>query len=315
MEIELLQRYVEGRASAGEVEAVAAWLNADEMNVRELNALHKLYNISLLNKPAFKQMSRQGKRVPFRRVALELLKVAAIFLVAWAGARFLQGGRPVEKDAPVAWQTVFVPAGQRAELTLADSTKVWLNAQSRLVYPTRFGLGMREVELDGEAYFEVRQKSGQLFRVKTKVADIEVKGTEFNVATGLASNPAFAVSLLEGSIELKLSGQEEGYLMKPNEFVEWKGGKFHVSRIRDFEYFKWKEGLLCFNNETVGAIIEKLQLYYDVAIDVRKQSLLGYRYSGKFRTKDGVEQVLKVLQLEHRFAYTKDGENNLITIK
>ncbi|GHV52872.1 anti-sigma factor [Bacteroidia bacterium] len=315
MDKELLQRYVEGRASAGEIETVAAWLDADEKNICELNALHKLYDISLFNKPAFKQAARAGRRISFRKIALELAKVAAIFLVAWAGIRFFQENKPAEEEPPVAWQTLFVPAGQRAELTLADSTKVWLNAQSRLVYPTRFGQGMREVQLDGEAYFDVRHKGGQPFTVKTKVADIEVKGTEFNVAASSAARPTFAVSLLEGSIELKRSGQKQGYLVKPDEYVEWKEGKFHVSHIRDFEYFKWKEGLLCFTNETVGAIIEKLQLYYDVTIDVKKPGLLGHRYSGKFRTKDGVEQVLKVLQLEHRFAYSKDREHNLITIK
>ena len=62
-------------------------------------------------------------------------------------------------------------------------------------------------------------------------------------------------------------------------------------------------------------MIKKLELYYDIKIDVQNKELLNNRYSGKFRTKDGVEHVLKVLQLRHRFSYIKDNDLNLITIK
>lgn len=62
-------------------------------------------------------------------------------------------------------------------------------------------------------------------------------------------------------------------------------------------------------------MIEKLELYYDVKIDVQNENLLKNRYSGKFRTKDGVEHVLKVLQLSNKFTYIKDNDLNLITIK
>ena len=85
--------------------------------------------------------------------------------------------------------------------------------------------------------------------------------------------------------------------------------------IRDSNYFKWKEGLFCFENESIQDLIDKLQLYYDIQIDVQRPSLLQYRYSGKFRIKDGVEHVLKVLQLKHKFTYTKNEEENLIIIK
>ena len=81
------------------------------------------------------------------------------------------------------------------------------------------------------------------------------------------------------------------------------------------DYFKWKEGLLCFNNQPIHVIIDKLRLYYDVRIEVADLPFLEERYSGKFRVKEGIEQVLKVLQLEHKFTYVKDNELNLITIK
>ena len=94
-----------------------------------------------------------------------------------------------------------------------------------------------------------------------------------------------------------------------------ENGILKKDTIKHENYFLWKEGLICFYDEPVDKMIEKLQLYYDVKIDVQNKSLLKNRYSGKFRTKDGVEHVLKVLQLNNKFSYEKDNDLNLITIK
>ena len=78
--------------------------------------------------------------------------------------------------------TLYVPAGQRAELVLPDSTRVWLNANSKLVYSTSFKEGIRQVELDGEAYFDVKHNGDNPFVVRTKSMNVTVLGTEFNVS-------------------------------------------------------------------------------------------------------------------------------------
>lgn len=103
--------------------------------------------------------------------------------------------------------------------------------------------------------------------------------------------------------------------MEANNLVRISDGKFQSSIIENYDYFRWKEGVLCFDNESIETIFKKLELYYDINIKIEKKSLLKLRYSGKFRTKDGVEQVLKVLQLEHKFDYTVNSNLNLITIK
>ncbi|MDR0429759.1 MAG: FecR family protein [Tannerellaceae bacterium] len=313
MDKELLQRYVEGNVTIEEIGTVVDWLDASEENVREFMALHKLYDISLLNKQAYKQATSASKQtIPFKKMAYELLKIAAIFLILWIGMQWFYN-RPEEENV-MAYQTLSVPAGQRAELTLPDNTKVWLNAKSKLTYPTNFEKGSRKVELDGEAFFDITYLEKQPFIVQTDKMSIEVLGTEFNVVDYTDHNIS-DVSLLKGSVKLKANGVSQEYILKVNEKVQLKDGKLHTSAIVDLDYYKWKEGLLCFNNETVGDIIKKLQLYFDIKIDVKRQELLKFRYTGKFRTKDGVEQVLKVLQLEHKFSYVKNSELNTITIK
>lgn len=313
MDKELLQRYVEGNVTAEEVEAVVDWLDTDEKHVKEFMSLHKLYDISVLNQLERKQgEARQARKISFRRIVIELARIAAIAFIL-LGGRFMFDTIS-HTDEPLQYQTLYVPSGQRAELTLPDSTKVWLNAHSRLVYPVSFQKSSREVELDGEAYFDVRRNESSPFVVKTKDVNIKVLGTEFNVSA-YSETQGFDIALLKGRVELKSVDRSRVYQMQPGEQVRYEEGRYVASRINDMNYFKWKEGLLCFNNQPIEEIIDKLSLYYDVRIEVASQQFLKECYSGKFRVKDGVEQVLKVLQLEHKFTYIKNNELNLITIK
>lgn len=311
MDKEILQRYVEGNVNPEEIIAVVDWLDADENNVREFMALHKLNDISLLNQADNRADNQKKKRtVSFRKIGYELAKIAAILIIFWGGTKLFETN--TTEESIITYQTLYVPAGQRAELILPDSTRVWLNAHSKLIYPVSFGKGNRQVELNGEAYFDVVHNEKQPFIVKTRQMDIQVLGTEFNV-TSYSSD--FEVSLLRGCIELSSPSLSSTYKVKEKEHVKLKDNKLIVNNITDYDYFRWKEGLICFNNESVATIIEKLKLYYDIDIETHNKKFLNSRYSGKFRTKDGIEQVLKVLQIEHKFSYTKNNDLNLITIK
>lgn len=311
MDKEILQRYVEGNVSPEEIIAVVDWLDADESHVRKFMALHKLNDISLLNQPDNRADNQKKKRtISFRKIGYELAKIAAILIIFWGGTKLFETN--TTEESIVTYQTLYVPTGQRAELILPDSTRVWLNAHSKLIYPVSFGKGNRQVELNGEAYFDVVHNEKQPFIEKTRQMDIQVLGTEFNV-TSYSSD--FEVSLLRGCIELSSPSLSSTYKVKEKEHVKLKDNKLIVNNITDYDYFRWKEGLICFNNESVATIIEKLKLYYDIDIETHNKKFLNSRYSGKFRTKDGIEQVLKVLQIEHKFSYTKNNDLNLITIK
>lgn len=312
MDKTLLQRYVEGNVTTKEIELVVDWLDADEKNVKEFMSLHKLYDISVMNpQENHRLVESRPRRIYLRRAMVELLKISAVVLLVIVGKILIDMN---SADEVSLYQTLYVPSGQRAELILPDSTKVWLNAQSKLVYPVTFQKDNREVKLDGEAYFEVKRNEKSPFIVKTGSIDIKVLGTEFNVSS-YSESSNFEVSLLKGAVELVSKSFSSTYKMKPGEQVRFMSGKYVSSQINDMDYFKWKEGLLCFTNLPIEEMIKKLCLYYDVRIDVAELPFLKDPYSGKFRAKDGVEHVLKVLQLEHKFSYKVDNELNLITIK
>lgn len=316
MKDELLIKYIAGEVSAKEAEEVTDWLNADPKHVDEFLALHKVYDISIMNPVDGAAIKPSGQSIwlRYRRVVTELLKVAAIFLVAFGIYQLLDRPTAEKVASQPLYQTLYVPAGQRAELILPDSTHVWLNAHSKLVYPVSFLTENRTVRLEGEGYFEVKRNEQSPFVVQTSQMDIKVLGTEFNVSA-YPESPDFGVALLKGKVELNAANKKISYTMKPNELFQYKEGKYTASTITEMDYFKWKEGLICFHNQTIAEIMDKLSLYFDIKIEIRNRKFLNERYTGKFRTKDGVEQVLKVLQLEHKFTYQKDNELNKITIK
>lgn len=314
MDYELLQRYIEGNATIDEAEQVVDWLDADPAHVDEFIALHKIYDILVMN-PAIDSGidERKKSKINISAFIYEVIKIAAVALVI-IGIQYIVDYTKSGKNISPLYQTLYVPAGQRAELLLPDSTKIWLNACSKLIYPTSFQKDSRWVELEGEAYFEVKRDEHAPFVVRTAKMDIKVLGTEFNVLA-YPQKECYEVALLKGSVKMQSADQNLLYQMTPGELVRYEKGKYVAARIKELDYFKWKEGLISFYNQPISEILDKLSLYFDVKIKVLNKQFLKEHYTGKFRVKDGVEQVLKVLQREHRFSYEKDNEQNIITIK
>lgn len=316
MDQEVLNRYIAGDATPIEKEEVARWLDANKKNMKEFLAQRKLYDISIWQQEpadiAKDKIWTNKKQWTLRTISIELSKIAAIFIIAFTVTYAFLIDRDSSEAASM--QTIFVPPGQRAELTLTDGTKVWLNAKTTFTFPNKFMAGSREVKLDGEGYFDVTKDTEKPFIVKTEQYDIKVLGTEFNV-TAYSGSSIFETSLLKGSVQVSSPMVNDIINLEPNTRTYLENGILKKGIIEHNTYFLWKEGLICFYDEPVDKMIEKLELYYDVKIIVQNKELLKNRYSGKFRTKDGVEHVLKVLQLNNKFTYIKDNDLNLITIK
>lgn len=307
---ELLQRYIRGEVSDEERRRIAQWLNENPANMREFLAMRKLYDISLWQTKPKEKTTHKKPLLPIRRIVIEVLKTAAILLIGFFAIKQFMLQEPEE----IQMQTIHVPTGQRAELTLTDGTHVWLNSRSTLKFPERFSANTRNVELDGEGYFSVHHDPKRPFTVQTGKYAIHVLGTEFNVKA-YHNSPLFETALLKGRVEISSPDMPQQLRLNPNEIATADHGVLKTSLIPNYNYFKWKEGLFCFEDESIQSLIEKLELYYDIQIDVQRSSLLQYRYSGKFRIKDGIDHVLKVLQLKHKFTYTKNDEKNLIVIQ
>ena len=312
----LLRKYIQGDATDAEKAQVLAWLDEDPDHVREYMALRKLYAIEVWHAEEASEALMVGGKIQIKsklhlsRFLFSFSKIAAIVLLTFGLTYYYISH--TEEEA-VAYQTLTIPAGQRAELTLADGTHVWLNAKSTLRFPQRFDPQYRRVELEGEGYFEVHPDVQHPFVVNVNDFNVQVLGTEFNVRA--YDKKSFDAALLTGSILITSTRMKGNVKLNPNETVSLKGGKLELGKISDPNYYRWSEGLLCFDNETIGELFEKFERYYDIQIIVHRTDLLAHRYTGKFRIQDGVEHALRVLQLKHRFVYTKDDDLNEIVIK
>lgn len=319
MNEELLKKYIKGDyLTDDERETVVNWLEESPENMNEYKTLHKIYDALLWNEyeeNSYILPETKPEGISIKRQLIILSRYAAVFLIAVLGCYIFLTyfGAPEAVKTETARNTVFVPSGQRAEITLTDGTKVWLNAKTRFIYPEKFDPDHRDVYLDGEAYFEVEKDKKRPFTVRTDNYNIKVLGTEFNVIAYKGSE-LFETSLLEGSVEVKSHDEKSSCVLSPDNIAYTEDGKLKTAPLIDKNFLLWKDGIIYFDNETVLEIMKKLELYFDIKIDVQNKSIITHRYSGKFRTKDGVEQVLKVLQLKHKFKYTRDDSTNTIII-
>lgn len=314
MEKSLLYKYIKGDATSQEKKIILEWLDASPENMNEFLTLRKLYDYTIWHEDTtfveYPDRSESHKWGKIPRWGIELLKIAAIFILMYSGIKYF-----MYKEKPdIKMQTVIVPSGQRVQLLLADGTKVWLNSQTTFIFPNFFDEKERKVFLDGEAYFDVQHESGKTFTVNTEYYDVRVLGTKFNLRA-YKSSEAFETALFDGSVEIIGHNRSTKVLLHPDNRAFRDNGVLKMASIEDYDHFLWKEGIIYFDNETVTEILKKLEFYFDTRIYIENTQLANYRYSGKFRTKDGVEQVLKVLQLKHRFTFEKDEETNTITIK
>lgn len=300
---EFLSKYMRGEASPEEKKQILEWVEESPEHRQEYNKAYKLHTLLLWN-------TQEKNKYTLRYFTIRLLKIASILLIGLTLGYYLFYPR----EDTVKMQELNVPAGQRAELLLSDGTKVWLNSRSTLRFPDRFVGKKRNVELIGEGYFTVVSNPDSPFIVKTEKHNVCATGTEFNVKAYGGMNH-FEAALLHGKISIYSLDQNSEISLVPGQMVQKKQEGLTADIISDYNYFKWREGLFCFENESISGLIEKLQLYYDVTIETEIDSFPDYYFSGKFRISDGVEHVLKVLQLKYKFTYVKNDELNLIVIK
>ena len=249
-----------------------------------------------------------------RQISFYLFKYAAIITLLIIFA--YQAG--VNQHSEILQENIenklHVPAGQRIKLTLQDGTTVWLNSHTTLTYPAIFDKKERRVAIDGEAFFIVAQDKHKPFIVSSQGIETKVLGTQFNICSYRKNNDV-RTSLIEGSLQIYFTGKEnESIILSPNEQISIKNGTIKVDTISHHDNFLWKEGIYSFKDELLVDILNKLQLYYDVRIIIRNPSINQEKYTGKFRQRDSIDDILRMLQKIHKFKIQKDEENNIITL-
>jgi ferric-dicitrate binding protein FerR (iron transport regulator) len=213
---------------------------------------------------------------------------------------------------------VVVPFGKKSELQLADGTKVWLNAGSRLAFPSKFTKKSREVFLEGEAYFEVAKKQAQPFIVNAAKIEIKVLGTHFNVSAYPADQTIETV-LLEGSVALSrpnsIGNFRNEVVLQPNQKGSFSKEQREVKVTDEPDvdlYVAWTYGWLKYNKESLGSVLGKVERYYNIEIQIPENYPKDDKITGKLDLKDSLERVMVVLADATGFAYRISGNKVFI---
>ncbi|WP_373497176.1 FecR family protein [Aquiflexum sp.] len=240
-------------------------------------------------------------------------KIAAtVFLgfCLWISYDVMLKGVEIQTEIP---DTLIVsksnPAGSKSIITLADGTKIYLNAASKISYPKVFDETQRSVKLEGEAYFEVA-KDGRPFTVSVGDNAIKVLGTSFNVKQ--RGTKGLSVALVEGKVKVndRLGNQ---VLLDPNEMlvIEEKG-EFYKSGFDQLEIIGWKDMYLTFNKDSFEETKAKLENWYGVEIEVKGKISNKWVYSGKYK-EESLENVLRGISHTSGLRYNIKGKKVIIT--
>ena len=203
-----------------------------------------------------------------------------------------------------------VPRGGKFKLLLPDGSTVWLNSATALKYPAVFTNGRREVELDGEAFFDIKPGTAP-FIVKTKQMDVQVLGTSFNVMA-YKDEPAVAATLVAGKVAV--TTQQSRLLLQPEEQASVSGNSTGISKsLPDLnEVLAWKNGEFRFNQKQLPYILRQVARWYDVAIEYRG-AMPTENFDGVVSRKSNVADLLEILE-ETRAIHFKIEDRKIIVI-
>ncbi len=201
-----------------------------------------------------------------------------------------------------------VPRGGEFHLILSDGTKVWLNADSELKYPVTFGKDKREVNITGEAYFEVSRDTLCPFIVRTNAGKVRVLGTEFNVRA-YREEERLVATLIQGKVACSLPEGEKIVILQPDEQVVIdKNGIGKIRKVNPRLYAGWKDGLFVFENERLEEILNQLSRWYDIEVFYTDMHLKDLHFSGDLSRFKAIDVFFKMFENSADIAFSLKGK-------
>lgn len=323
----IISRTLSGDASNREEKELKDWILEEDENYLEFKIIQesaqraykerKLLNTDLTFNKIWEAQETENK-IPHYKIGFSVLKTiavsaASLALILASVFSYRQivirqemghkGNQPVMIEK-------FSPMGQISKVFLPDGSLVWLNADSKLQYPSDYGEQRRSVSLTGEAYFEVKNDMNNPFMVKSGNVAITATGTSFNVNTYF-NNSDIEIVLDKGelTVENLFSSMIPGMPIKTKlvpgnvAYYSLRESVFAVDNINDsFEYTCWKDGILSFRNADFETIINSLERWYGVEFTWDGEPDNGWNFTGEFNN-EYLESVLKALGLDGQFSY------------
>ncbi len=322
-----ITRKISGESTDDDVRLVEEWLNEKPENKEIYSRLEQTWKFRSASKDTHHSLYESVKR----RIAVHesspkqkysfttLFKVAAILAVILMSDYMVYMFRGEKKAELVSWQEIVVPRGNRMKLVLPDSTTIWLNNETKLRYASNFSNANREVELSGEAYFDVHHDARHPFIVKIGSQKIKVLGTKFSVNAYPEDN-TIETSLVSGSVifqsEREINGKSEykldsGYSL----FYDKKNNSVSTKKIQASYYQYWENGVYAFKDENFESLALKIKRIFNIEVVFENEFLKNKTYTGTININDNIFLFMEAIRrtsvepIEYKF------NKNIIYVK
>ena len=308
-----------GKASPEEEKRLLEWLEQSEENRKQFRSLKDAYDLGQFEnnvkdartqaqwKKLYMRIQADGFRRKARRrkTAAAALRYAAVFIVGVMLSAL--GYYMVERfaDSEPELTLIETGVGERSKITLPDNSVVWLNSCSSVTYDRSFGKKSRDIDLSGEAFFEVHKNQDKPFRVHSSNLTYRVTGTSFNIYS-FGEDRIETLVLVEGGVTLEHG--KKTLAIKPGEVVEFdrESNRFLVKHSDPAFYTNWRFGELAFERMTFEELARRLERNFNVTFVFQNEKVRNESFGGTFRNYDSLETILKVISTSTPIKYRID---------
>jgi len=275
-------------------------MTVEEQNLEAGLLIERLDAINT-DKAYVKVQNLMGVKVLEARWIQDLKKYAAILILplflALSYSIYLNF---TPKNQDIVSYELTCPVGIRTQAVLPDGTKVWLNAKSSIKYQLPFVQKERNIELSGEAFFEVTKNPKSPFVVESQNSFVKVWGTKFNVKT-YPEDDEIAVALQEGSVDFKTTNSENKAIqstLKPNEYMVYKKAdkSLSVSNKNIEKFISWRQNRLTLDETPIKEVAVLLERWYGIQVEIVDAELINYKFTTTFEN-ESLSQVLELLEI------------------
>ncbi len=318
----LLPRFCEGMTSEKETLLVEEWIKENELNRKTIDQIHSLYLAAdtlyvMQNLNTEKALNKVKSKITRKKIALWewTQRIAAVMSIPFLiGMSLMYMSRNEYKEIAQIIEVKTNP-GMTTSIVLPDSSVVYLNSESSLRYPSSFHGNTRQVELIGEAYFDVTKNLKKRFIVSTlHHSKIEVYGTKFNVEA-YAKDDRISATLVNGKIGFLFddnSGATQKIDLPPSHKLIYipTTGEAKVYQTSCESETAWKEGKIVFNNTSMEDILRMLSKRYNVEFVVKNKKIKEYAFTGSF-TSQRLERIMEYFKISSQINWRYMDSNEI----
>lgn len=302
----IIIKYLSGATSPEEQSELLSWLESDLENQHYFRSLKDAYDLG-----QFEQLLQESRvdeqwvdmrrrifssRKPLctRKMLYGLVRYAAVLLLGilcYSTVIYL-----MEPEEQIQHTCIETGVGERAQITLPDGSRVWINSCSMLTYDNQYGKVNRPVNIKGEVYFEVHSDIEKPFLVHNGAFTYRVTGTSFNVSA-FQNEHETSIALLEGGVTIEFGRQAEKLYPGEKFTFNKTTGKYRKEQIDVSHLTSWRTGEITFDNIPFEELTRKLERSFNVTFIFQNEKLKNETFSGSFHNYDPMETILEVLKI------------------